>query len=57
MVYIVPRRYKCLKCGFEMKYSPSHSYNFLPVKDGRPFCYQCLIMKLLEEIPLMEEEK
>lgn len=53
-MYIVPRKHKCEKCGFEMDYSQSNTYTFLPVsEEGNPFCYKCLIRFLKENVPIM----
>ena len=56
-MYIMPTEYKC-KCGFEMKYSPSHHYTFLPIsKEGNPFCYPCLIKLISQNVPEMKRVK
>lgn len=53
-MYILPRKYKCEKCGFEIQYSKSDNYTFLPIsKDGNPFCYKCLIKFIAENVPVM----
>lgn len=55
MVYFVPRKYKCPKCGFEIEYSKSINYTFLPVSDnGKPYCYKCLIEFIKNNVPEME---
>lgn len=54
-MYMVPRKYKCEKCGFEMEYSESITYSFLPISDdGKPFCYKCLIKFLSKNVPEMK---
>ncbi len=58
LVYVVPRKYKCKKCGFEMEYTPSHAYAFLPVsEDGNPFCHKCLFKFIKKNVPEMKAEK
>lgn len=55
MTFIYPREYECDKCGFTFEYSPSYTYTFLPVStEGKPFCHQCLINFLTENVPIMK---
>lgn len=56
MTYFVPKKHKCDKCGFEMEYSESLEYPFLPVsEDGNPFCYKCLIEFISKNVPEMRK--
>jgi len=58
MVYVIPIQYKCPKCGFEMAYTVSEFYEFLPVsQDGHPFCHKCLIEFLTGKVPVMERKE
>ncbi len=55
IMYFIPRKYKCPNCEFEMSYSQSHQYNFLPIAEsGDPLCYKCLISFLVKNVPTME---
>ncbi len=57
-MYFLPINYKCGKCDFEMEYTQSHSYEFLPIsKDGKPFCHKCLIEFITKNIPVMDQIK
>lgn len=57
MVYLEPKKYKCPKCGFDMMFSTSHSYAFLPLSTNQnPFCYSCLIKFINDNVPEMELE-
>ena len=54
-MYFSPRNYRCLVCGFEMDYSPSHNYSFLPIADnGAPFCFKCLKEFIAKNVSVME---
>lgn len=54
-MYFIPLEYKCSKCGFEMMYSQSEEYSFLPISEGgKPFCYKCLIEFIAKNVPIME---
>ena len=55
MVFFLPRNHKCPECGFEMEYSQSINYTFLPIsEDGTPFCYKCLIRFIANNVPEMK---
>jgi hypothetical protein len=54
-MYFVPKKCKCEKCGFEMEYSQSIAYSFLPIDEsGWPFCYKCLIEFIAKNVPVMK---
>lgn len=53
-MYYIPRKYVCKKCGFEMDYSPSNTYTFLPVDDEEPKCYKCLMDFINKNVPTMK---
>jgi len=58
MVYWIPIKFKCPKCGLELNYSKSLNYNFLPIsKNDKPLCYKCLIEFISKNVPEMEEDK
>ena len=58
MPYFLPQKHKCDKCGFEMEYSQSDTYKFLPISDGgNPFCYKCLIEFIAKNVPEMKQVK
>lgn len=39
-MYIIPQPHKCIKCGFEFKFSP-HDTHPAPVVEGKPVCPEC----------------
>ncbi len=54
-MYFIPQTYVCPKCDFDMKYTQSSTYAFLPISEnGRPFCYKCLINFITENVPVMK---
>ena len=55
-MYMLPRKFICKKCGFEIEYSRDTHFHFLPIdsETEHPYCYQCLIKFIAKNVPLME---
>jgi DNA-directed RNA polymerase subunit RPC12/RpoP len=49
MSYLIPQTYKCIKCGFEIKYSP-HNHHSSPTTDDFISCPNCWEQFLREHI-------
>ena len=52
-MYITPQPYKCIKCGYEQKWTP-HDHQSTPVvNSGDPVCPQCWSNFLMSNLGIM----